>query len=164
MPGLPVTPSGPSKTLQGILLSGVLLISSPLMQPQAVLAAPRGCTLVLHVAGMRNQKGEIGAALYRSKDGWPEDLGKALKSDSVKFHGNTATLTFHDLSPGQYAVAVVHDENVNYKLDRNFVGWPTEGFGFTRNPRVLLTAPTFNEAAIHVGCPSTETSVQLIYK
>jgi uncharacterized protein (DUF2141 family) len=155
----------PMTALQAVLLAAVLVPSCYVRaEQQAVIAPSRGCSLVLHVTGMRNQKGEIGAALYRSSDGWPEDLHKALKDDSVRFHDGKATITFTDLPPGQYAVAVVHDENVNYKLDRNFIGWPTEGFGFTRNPRVLLTAPSFNEAAIHVACPATETSVRIIYK
>lgn len=155
----------PMIALQAVLLAAVLVCASFVRsEPQAVVGSSKGCSLILHVTGMRNQKGEIGAALYRSSDGWPEDLRKALKDDSVPFHDGKATITFHDLRPGQYAVAVVHDENVNYKLDRNFIGWPTEGFGFTRNPRVLLTAPSFSEAAIHVACPATEAAVRIIYK
>ena len=43
-------------------------------------------------------------------------------------------------------------------------GIPKEGFGFTNNPHVLLSAPSFDTAAITVSCPTTETTIHLIYK
>ena len=41
---------------------------------------------------------------------------------------------------------------------------PKEGFGFSNNPTVFLTPPSFDTAAIPVTCPTTETTIHLIYK
>jgi uncharacterized protein (DUF2141 family) len=38
-------------------------------------------------------------------------------------------LSFH-IKPGKYAIAVIHDENCNGKLDTNMFGIPKEGYGF----------------------------------
>lgn len=132
----------------------------------ALCAAQQGCTLRIHVDGLRNSIGDVGTTLFTSPDGWPEDNNKAYR------HGPTAipagqrevTAVWENLAPGDYAVAVIHDENQNHKLDRNFIGWPREGFGFANNPHVGLSAPPFKVALIHVACPSTDIAIHMKYK
>jgi uncharacterized protein (DUF2141 family) len=131
--------------------------------PPTPPAAADTCTLVVHVTGFRNQKGLAGGTVFSSPKGWPEDNDKAVVHAGLPIEGDHATLTFH-LPPGRYAVAVLHDENSNHKLDRNFLHVPKEGFGFANNPHVGLSAPKWDEAAINVACPVTETNVRLIYK
>jgi uncharacterized protein (DUF2141 family) len=129
-------------------------------------AQAAGCKLVVHVSGFRNTKGVAGATLFKSPDGWPENNEKALMHGPFPIDPatKTSTVTFSDLAPGTYAFAVIHDENENHKLDRNFLGIPKEGFGFANNPHVMLTAPSFDAASVKVGCPVTEISVTLQYK
>lgn len=121
------------------------------------------CTLKIHVTGFRNNKGDAGGTVFASPHGWPEDNSKSLVHGPFPIEGNQATEVF-ELPPGRYAVAVIHDENENHKLDRNFLGIPKEGFGFANNPKVLLTAPPFNAAAVAVSCPVTQIEIRLIYK
>jgi len=121
------------------------------------------CSLVVHVDGIRNQKGDIGVSLFTSSDGWPENNDKAFLHGPHPFSGDKATVTL-EVPAGRYGVAVIHDENSNHKLDRNFFGIPKEGFGFANNPKVFLTPPDFKTASVEVGCPVTETTIHLIYK
>lgn len=128
--------------------------------------AAQGCTLRIHVDGLRNSTGWVGTTIFTSSDGWPEDSNKALR------HGPTVigagqrevTAVWENLPPGDYGVAVIHDENMNHKLDRNMIGWPKEGFGFANNPHVGLSAPAFKDALVHVSCPATETTIHMQYK
>ena len=62
------------------------------------------------------------------------------------------------------AIAALHDENSDHKLDRNMVGWAKEGFGFSNNPKVNLGAPSSNTAAMQITCPVTATTIHLIYR
>ena len=121
------------------------------------------CSVTLHVDGFRNQKGDLGVTVFKSPDGWPENNSKALQHGGYPFSGDSATVKL-DLPAGRYAFAVIHDENSNHKLDRNFVGYPKEGFGFSNNPKVFLTAPGFEVAATQVACPATDIFIHLIYK
>ena len=134
-------------------------------EPNPVASDPAEpeCTLLIHATGFRNQKGFAGAAIFASPDGWPEKEDKSVAHDGFPISGNEATLPFK-LPPGNYGVVVLHDENKNEKLDRNFLGVPTEGFGFANNPRVFLTAPPFSQATIPVTCPVTKIDVKIIYK
>jgi uncharacterized protein (DUF2141 family) len=117
----------------------------------------------VHIDGFRNQKGDAGVTVFTSPDGWPENNQKAFLHGGHPFSGDKTTVELQ-LPAGRYAVAAIHDENSNHKLDRNMIGWPKEGFGFSNNPKVGLSAPSFDTAAIQVGCPVTETAIHLIYK
>ena len=68
---------------------------------------------------------------------------------------------FENLPAGQYALAIVHDENGNNKLD-TFAGIPKEGYGFSRNPGFKPRAPKFAEAEVQVQGAST-AAIKLRY-
>jgi uncharacterized protein (DUF2141 family) len=121
------------------------------------------CALRIHVTGFRNDKGKAGGVIFASPAGWPEDRSKAVAHGGFDIHDKQVTEEFK-VAPGKYGVVVIHDENQNQKLDRNFLGIPKEGFGFANNPRVLLSAPSFQAASVQVACPATQIQIRLIYK
>ncbi len=125
-----------------------------------------GCTLRIHVDGLRNTKGVVGVLLFHSSDGWPENVAKSVRHEAAPIaEGQTqATVAINGLAAGDYGVVVLHDENKNMKLDRNLFGFPKEGFGFANNPRVRLGPPTFQAAVLPVVCPSTSTEIHITYK
>ncbi len=141
----------------------IALLLAAGFQGNALSLAAETCTLDVHVTGLRNQKGYVAALAYRSSNGWPEKKGKASATESATIHGSQATVSLK-VPPGKYAVAVLHDENKNQKLDRDFFGIPIEGFGFSNNPRVFVSAPSFKKAEVDVGCPITNIHVNMIYK
>jgi uncharacterized protein (DUF2141 family) len=77
---------------------------------------------------------------------------------------NRQATEIFQVAPGRYGVVVIHDENSNMKLDRNFFGIPKEGFGFSHNPGVFWSAPSFQSAVVPVACPATQIEIRLIYK
>lgn len=121
------------------------------------------CTLKIHVTGFRNGKGRAGGTIFASPAGWPENTTKAVVHGGFPIENGQATETFQ-LPAGKYAIAVLHDENGNRKLDRNFLGIPKEGFGFANNPRVFMSPPPFQAASTQVSCPETQLDIRLIYK
>ncbi len=125
-----------------------------------------GCTLRIHVDGLRNSNGVVGSVIFKSPDGWPENKDKSFRNGPTPIvpGERQATVVWEHLPPGDYGVAVIHDENSNAKLDRNFIGIPKEGFGFANNPHVGLSAPPFDAAVVHLQCPATETAIHLRYK
>jgi uncharacterized protein (DUF2141 family) len=124
-----------------------------------------GCTLRIHVDGLRNSTGVVGSVVFTSADGWPEDTKKAFRHGPTPIQpGERQATVVWDLPTGDYGVAAIHDENRNAKLDRNLIGIPKEGFGFANNPHVGLSAPAFQSAVLHVGCPVTETTIHLQYR
>lgn len=106
------------------VLASLVLCGSATPAETAHGQAAEGCTLRLHVDGLRNANGVVGAAIYNSPDGWPEDAGKALRRwpAPIPAGERQVTAVLPDLPPGDYGVAVIHDENKNQKLDRNIFG------------------------------------------
>jgi uncharacterized protein (DUF2141 family) len=61
------------------------------------------------------------------------------------------TVAVPDLPPGRYAVAVYVDNNKNGKQDKNFLGVPTEIYGFSNDVRGRFVPPDFSAAVFEVG-------------
>jgi uncharacterized protein (DUF2141 family) len=60
-----------------------------------------------------------------------------------------------------YALAVIHDEDSNGKLNTNWLGIPTEGYGFSNDARALLGPPTFSAASFSYDGRSVELTISL---
>jgi uncharacterized protein (DUF2141 family) len=126
-------------------------------------AAPaRAADLVVTIEGVRNDHGNIRVGVFDSPATWL-DGDKALARLVVKAATPRTVLRFEGLAPGTYAVAFYHDENENRKHDRNFLGVPVEGFGFTRDPTVVLSAPAFAQCTIEVPPEGAAVTVHAKY-
>ena len=59
------------------------------------------------------------------------------------------TVLVPDLPPGVYAVQAYQDENDNHKVDRNGLGLPKEGIGFSNDAPIRLSPPSFRAASFN---------------
>jgi uncharacterized protein (DUF2141 family) len=57
----------------------------------------------------------------------------------------------------------MHDENMNGKLDKNFVGAPKEGYGASNNPKKRMGPPKFDEAKFSLNKPEQTIEIKLMY-
>jgi len=56
-----------------------------------------------------------------------------------------------------------HDENDNQKLDRNELGIPSEGYGFSNGATAKNGPPQFKQAAVSVGATTVPVQITLRY-
>ncbi len=75
---------------------------------------------------------------------------------------DAAMLQFGNLPSGTYALALVHDENGNGKLD-TVMGIPKEGFGFSKNPAIRFGPPSFKSAGVTIVGGRSDESVKIKY-
>jgi uncharacterized protein (DUF2141 family) len=108
-------------------------------------------TLTVVVENVNQEGGNIGVLVFNSPKGWPEDRLAALRDVVVPAHPGTVTVTVPDLPDGDYAIAIAHDANRNRKLDKNFLGKPTEQWGMSNNPHATIKAPSFPTARFPVA-------------
>ena len=122
-------------------------------------------TLTIRVTGVRNNKGRIALALFQSEAGFPGDASKAVRLQQAEIDAQTRSAQFvlEGVPYGQYAVSVFHDENMNGKLDKNFVGAPKEGYGASNNPRKRMGPPPFEEARFSLNQPAQSIEIKLMY-
>lgn len=117
--------------------------------------------LELTVERVRNERGVLHLCVTRDTRHFPDCSGdsRALRR-SVP--ASTRSVQFEDLSPGLYAVSIVHDENENGELD-SFIGIPREGFGFSGNEAPRFGPPSFRQAAIELSAGSATYNVRMRY-
>jgi uncharacterized protein (DUF2141 family) len=119
--------------------------------------------LTVEIDGLKNKQGQVCASLFASSQGFPSQRDRVLQSQCIKITDIPVLLTFNNLKAGNYAVAIMHDQNSDRLLNRNIIGIPVEGFGFSSNPEVKTRAPKFGEAAFLVAGPDTNIQIMLKY-
>lgn len=123
-------------------------------------AVPIG-QLDISFVSVRSDKGLLRICVTADRKNFPNcaDDGAAMKR-SVP--ASTKSLRVDGLAHGGYAVAVIHDENENAKLD-TFAGIPREGFGFSRNPAIRFGPPRFDAARFMIGGEPATQEIKLRY-
>lgn len=100
----------------------------------------------------------------REATAFPVHRDKALRRiDVAPADAGTTLVRFEGLTCGQYAVAVVHDENGNGKLDTKIFGIPREGLGSSRDARGFFGPPHFEDAKVLLVPPRTHLPIRVTY-
>jgi uncharacterized protein (DUF2141 family) len=139
-------------------LSGIAAFAQPAPSPPAASAA----TVTVQVVGMHSSKGQVQCLLYAGGVGFPGKPDKAVAKLTVPIADQAATCTFQDVTPGDYAIELFHDENGNGKLDTGFMGIPSEGFGASNDAPEKFGPPKYADAKFQVAGNQTQT-IHMIY-
>ncbi|EZP73352.1 putative uncharacterized protein precursor [Sphingomonas paucimobilis] len=127
----------------------------------AAAPADQSQPLSLSLQGLRSAKGQVLVCITRQARYFPD-----CSDDPERRHMTvpaTEQATFlGSLPPGEYGLAVIHDENGNGKLD-TFAGIPREGVGFSRNPPIRFGAPSFRSALFAVSGSAVRQEVKVKY-
>ncbi len=116
------------------------------------------------VLNIRNSTGTVDCALFDSPEGFPiEVLHSAVNVMIIKIRKKEARCDFEDIPPGTYALAVIHDENMNGKLDTNWLGVPIEGYGFSNDVKAVLGPPSFSDASFKYDGKILDLTIRLHY-
>ncbi|QMW00126.1 DUF2141 domain-containing protein [Spirosoma foliorum] len=136
-------------------LLSILTLLSPGYSP--VISSSKA-TLTIDIHNIRSQKGSVYIAIYKPNSGFPD--GKPIDGKKTEIKGTSAQTTF-SIEPGEYAVAVFHDENDNGVLDKRMFGIPKEPYGFSNNFRPRMSAPKFKDCQFTVGNHDKTISIKL---
>lgn len=115
-----------------------------MLSPKAVAASDVGDMAVV-IDGISPGKGEVVLELFLDAAGFPDGSPKRTLTRRVPASAPKVEVAFENLPPGRYAIALYQDANENQRLDTHLFGYPTERFGFSRNPKVLLGPPSHSE-------------------
>ena len=145
-----------------VALFAVLLCVSV---PAAVFAESPSCPGIhVKILNIRNSHGTVDCALFDSQDGFPiEFLRSASNAMVIKVRDSQARCDFEHIEAGIYALAVIHDENMDGNLDTNWAGMPMEGYGFSNDARALIGAPSFDDASFSYDGRGLDLTISLHY-
>lgn len=152
----------------GIKCAAPILVLAAFATNSLVAAAPapallgKGVEVNLNVSGLRNMKGQLMVCLTKNPKAFP-DCGKDPSAIKRRVPAaQSSTIAFSQISPGTYAAALIHDENMNNKMDLSLF-LPKEGFAFSRNPTVVMGPPKFKSAEFVVGDADVRQAVKMKY-
>ena len=138
-----------------------LLPATTAFQSASAEEEDEGATLVVRVGTFENEDGRLGCRLFSNPAAFPDGSGR---SRTATIDGTRGTCTFRNVEPGTCALAAIHDENANGRLDKNWVGMPTEGYGVSNNKTHAMSAPEWDESSFTVTAGERRTfNIRLRY-
>lgn len=123
------------------------LLSILLLVAATVISRVTENKLSLSITDLRNNKGHVLISVYKDGVGYPEEVDKAVRRAKLTITNKIATVSFEGLTSGNYAIAILHDENDDGKMNTNFLGLPKEGYGFSNNVMGSFGPPAFSKAS-----------------
>jgi uncharacterized protein (DUF2141 family) len=124
---------------------------------------PKNARLELSINGVKKVEGCVLIAVYNKDTHFGESEPKhAVATKAVKVQAAGTLRANFNLPYGNYAVIAYHDVNNNKRLDKNFVGVPTEAIAISNGLKSKIRKPRFEESTITVGTAEPKVSMQLV--
>lgn len=116
---------------------------------------------IIQVEALRNSDGVVTVALYEEDGHLSEHDVRAEFQGSISHQ--KSTIITDEIPFGEYSMVVIHDENNNGRMDFNLVKMPKEGLGFSRNPKIGLSKPSFEETKVILNSDEKKLTIRLKY-
>ena len=127
--------------MKSLRLAGLALLAS---------VPAHAATLIIRTEGVQSSDNMVYAGICDTSF----DEATCPYKDRAAARPGTVEMRLRNVRPGTYSIAVFHDRNGNGKLDRNFIGLPSEPYGFS-NDVGRRGPPSFEGARIVVREPTT---------
>ena len=103
--------------------------------------------------------GTLRMVLCPSADAFNNEKGCTVKQATAT--GDVVRVVFNNLPNGTYAIKVFHDVNDNGVLDTNWLGIPTEPYGFSKDAMGTFGPPSFQQASFTVKPGANTTRIRM---
>jgi len=139
--------------MKTLLISMLMTFSGAVVYAQGEIA--------VKVKDVESNKGKIILALYNSKDGFPSKKEKAFKRVKVDAKKGDISYVFTDIPYDDYALAVMHDENNDDELAKNFFGMPKERTGISNITSFGI--PSFSKSMFEVSETNSIVEMEIVF-
>jgi uncharacterized protein (DUF2141 family) len=112
-------------------------------------------SLTIEINELQNNDGQVLLEFSNEK-------GEKIMGFTKNIEEKKCVIVVNNLKPGKYAFKYFHDENKNENLDCNWLGIPTEGFGFSNNAKGTFGPPSFKNTIFELK-QSTTVKCKPIY-
>jgi uncharacterized protein (DUF2141 family) len=129
----------------------------------AAAAPAQAGEVVITVTDLRSTKGVVRACMTTRSDIFPKCIKDPAAFRTVVPASGKVEIRFTGVKPGQYAIALLHDENNNGKADRAMGMMPKEGYGFSRDAPVKMAPPKFTDAVFSLGEGTSKVTIKMRY-
>jgi uncharacterized protein (DUF2141 family) len=117
--------------------------------------------LTVVVSGIRDGDGQLMVGVFDKADTFlKQPLSGRVVPASVRDAAGNARFVIDNLTPGGYAVSVVHDRDGNGRMTMNVMGLPSEPFGVSGKGSGL-GPPRFEDATLQLDAAGATVQIQL---
>jgi uncharacterized protein (DUF2141 family) len=143
----------------------ILIVLASFVSLAPVASAPETSTVSVTITGFRSATGRVDGLIFSGPHGFPEEDSQAFEKEESQIDPGTlsARLVFTNVPRGYAAISILHDENMNRKIDKNFIGIPKEGYGTSNNPRKARHEPRWDEGRFLIDKTEEAIQIRLIY-
>ena len=134
-----------------------------LLAPAAARAQDAKAVLTVKVEHIAPRGGNLRLAIYDEKS-FADDNAEAIVDKVVAATPPVQMVTFDGVPAGTYAIKMFQDANRNGKFDMNWIGLPSERYGFSNNAKpawMRLSPPGFAAARIELKPGANWTEIWL---
>ena len=114
--------------------------------------------LTVTVDGIAKQQGSIMLGLF---DEATYNGDGAVNGASLSVEGESVSVTFEGLEPGEYAVRLYHDVNDDGEMNTNPFGMPTEPYAFSNNAKGRFGPAKWEDAKFSVDADGTVHAITM---
>lgn len=118
-------------------------------------------TLTIQISQLKNIASTLNISIYGIDNVFPSTTDQ-LKTYSFSIHGSTHSAKLQGIKHGTYAIAMFQDENNSGQINKNFLGIPTERYGFSQNIVPKFKAPSFDDCKFNFNSESTVVHIRMI--
>ena len=126
------------------------------------LSSSYGQNTQIRVSEIRSGKGQIILNVFKND----EDYQKEKVSKKLVFEKkieNGSMIINCTLDPGTYGITLIDDENKSGELNKNMLGIPKEGFGFSDFFMEKMKKPAFDDFKVNVKNQNNKISIRVKY-
>jgi uncharacterized protein (DUF2141 family) len=138
----------------------IICLSTDLNFAQNQLTSKYSGKLTVIITGFSNEAGNCRFALDNSKAVYEREdsvwIGKVLPIVNKQ-----VIVVIDSLFFGEYAVRVFHDENKNEEIDTNFLGIPTEDYGYSNDASDWFGPPSWEKAKFIFNKPEMTIEIKI---
>jgi uncharacterized protein (DUF2141 family) len=117
--------------------------------------------LTVLIIGFDNDDGVVRIALCDTEEDFQAD-DQAYRGEQAPIKNLSTNWTFEKIPYGEYAIKIYHDENNDSELNTNFLGMPTEEYGFSNNARGNFGPASWDDAKFYFN--SAKDTLQIAIK
>lgn len=117
----------------------------------------------INISGIRSEKGQIVLNVFKNNEDYEQEkVYKKFVFEKKKFENGIMTIAC-DLEQGTYGITLIDDENKNGALNKNLIGIPKEGFGFSNFFMEKLKKPAFSDFKLAVKPQNNKVTIKVKY-
>lgn len=106
--------------------------------------------VAVQIEGIRSERGGELLVLLFARDGFPVQHDRALSIRKISVTSSTLRIDVPVQQAGaEFAIKILHDQDKNGKVTKNFIGIPAEGLGFSNGAVLNFGPPKFDAARIN---------------